>query len=90
MTFDPVKALEVSSLYGRVYRELNMQALLRKCFLPIREGVSWTSFTSMTKVAFPPYTGGCIGYRTYQYYRDRVSSLYGRVYRTSQRGKRVL
>ena len=35
------RIIVVFSLYGRVYRRRSVSGLTFKCFLPVREGVSW-------------------------------------------------
>ena len=74
-------AISVSSLYGRVYRCGQRSVLYVASFLPIREGVSAAVPKSLLTYLFPPYTGGCIDDGTAYQKSDRVSSLYGRVYR---------
>ena len=79
--------LQVSSLYGRVYRRLISNNILSARFLPIREGVSpLGSFTNIS-LGFPPYTGGCIAHLDRTRSECQVSSLYGRVYRIRQHSK---
>ena len=70
----------VSSLYGRVYHIIHMRKNDTKCFLPIREGVSWQVSKIMNQRKFPPYTGGCIVYFALFSRVIAVFSLYGRVY----------
>ena len=56
-----------------------------ECFLPIREGVSHSESSLRASEPFPPYTGGCIGHGNVRVSVRRVSSLYGRVYRTKKK-----
>ena len=56
-----------------------------KCFLPVREGVSYTLFVIWRMIQFPPYMGGCIDIFDYVPPQKTVSSLYGRVYRCQER-----
>ena len=53
-----------------------------ECFLPVWEGVSYPCQNRNAAGVFPPCMGGCIAGRTYAAYAERVSSLYGRVYRS--------
>ena len=71
---------KVSSLYGRVYHIIHMRKNDTKCFLPIREGVSWQVSKIMNQRKFPPCTGGCIGSFNGHCFCLSVSSLHGRVY----------
>ena len=73
--------LKVSSLYGRVYRNLDSKYVFFKRFLPVREGVSENGSTSKSYKQFPPCTGGCIEADALTDELMQVSSLYGRVYR---------
>ena len=55
-----------------------------ECFLPIREGVSKRTSSEPDYIKFPPYTGGCIEKEIPDGKAEKVSSLYGRVYRYKQ------
>ena len=52
--------LDVSSLYGRVYRYVEGVAYPDPGFLPIWEGVSEKFIICDDINEFPPYMGGCI------------------------------
>ena len=73
--------LSVSSLYGRVYR-IHCNAIFNcSRFLPVWEGVSIPCNKGIECKKFPPCMGGCIAKKNCGYDNQRVSSLYGRVYR---------
>ena len=81
MDFQPIKVLDVSSLYGRVYREYTPGVPGTFRFLPIWEGVSNLAGELGNWIKFPPYTGGCIGQLRCPSTGYPVFSLYGSVYR---------
>ena len=83
------KNVDVSSLYGRVYRFSFTDTPLRRCFLPVWEGVSLECSDYAGECQFPPCMGGCIGRGYLEHGSDCVSSLYGRVYRTGSAHVRV-
>ena len=72
---------KVSSLYGRVYRSDFFSRHNFLCFLPVWEGVSSTNAIKGKFQSFPPCMGGCIERSNSMEKINRVSSLYGRVYR---------
>ena len=71
----------VSSLYGRVYRKNNWEAMFSQSFLPVWEGVSYLYAGIFSLSQFPPCMGGCISLNPMFRLVSNVSSLYGRVYR---------
>ena len=60
LVVDTMEDVEVSSLYGRVYRDLVHNLCIYNSFLPIREGLSPVNARKGCDMQFPPYTGGCI------------------------------
>ena len=56
---------------------------VNESFLPTWEGVSLETYISFCLAAFPPYMGGCIARHANRLFIVFVSSLHGRVYRSS-------
>ena len=71
----------VPSLYVRVYRVDASLQYIRLCSLTIREGISSTRALVRFCYGFPHYTWGYIVQLPFYSYKNRVPSLYVRVYR---------
>ena len=79
-----MKEYYLCKLHNEVF-EVAETRINTECFLPVWEGVSEPYHHFYIHSAFPPCMGGCIVVTEKTQDGERVSSLYGRVYRRGDR-----